>query len=161
LLDATVDVGVDTKYGDCASPVALDLQSNSELPRDNGLVSWPATCFHNDVCGLLKKVCVRAKHEYTDEYPGKMPATIAVRFQDGQVIEHEVQNYPGLASPPFTWKESVEKFERLVAGRTDDMLCREIKDAIRSLESIQVSDVMQLLGRVKGIPAEGQVNRAA
>jgi hypothetical protein len=28
-----------------------------------GIVSWPATCFHNDVCGLLKKVCVRAKHE--------------------------------------------------------------------------------------------------
>jgi hypothetical protein len=28
-----------------------------------GIVSWPATCFHNDVCELLKKVCVRAKHE--------------------------------------------------------------------------------------------------
>jgi hypothetical protein len=39
LLDATVGVEVDTKYGDCADPVALDLQSNSELPQESG------TCF--------------------------------------------------------------------------------------------------------------------
>src|SRR5246127_3418135 len=45
-----------------------------------------------DVQGLLKKVSVRAKHEYTDEYPGKMPAKITVRLQDGSVIEHEVQD---------------------------------------------------------------------
>jgi 2-methylcitrate dehydratase len=113
-----------------------------------------------DVQGLLKKVSVRAKHEYTDEYPEKMPAKITVRLQDGKVIEHEVQDYPGLASHPFTWDQSVEKFDRLVAGRADDTIRRQIKDAVRSLESIQVSDLMQLLGRVKGIPAEGAVNRA-
>jgi hypothetical protein len=27
---------VDTKYGDCANPVALDLQPNSELPQEPG-----------------------------------------------------------------------------------------------------------------------------
>jgi hypothetical protein len=36
LLNATVGVEVDTKYGDCADPVALDLQSNSELPQESG-----------------------------------------------------------------------------------------------------------------------------
>jgi 2-methylcitrate dehydratase PrpD len=118
-----------------------------------GLVSWPVTCFHNDVYGLLKKVCVQAKHEYTNEYSGKMPATITLRFQDGQVIKHGVQDYPGLASHPFTWEGSVEKFDRLVAGRVDEGLCREIKDAVHSLESIQVADLMALLGRVKGITA--------
>jgi hypothetical protein len=126
-----------------------------------GLVSWPVTCFHNDVYGLLKKVCVQAKHEYTNEYSGKMPATITLRFQDGQVIKHGVQGYPGLASHPVTWKKSVETSNRLVAGRADDILCRAIKDAIRSLDSIPVRELMQLIGRVKGIPAEGQVNRAA
>jgi 2-methylcitrate dehydratase len=101
-----------------------------------------------DVQGLLKKVSVRAKHEYTDEYPAKMPAKITVRLQDGKVIEHEVQDYPGLASHPFTWEDSVEKFDRLVAGRIDEGLNREIKDAVRSLENVQVRDLMKLLGRV-------------
>ena len=102
-----------------------------------------------DVQGLLKKVSVRPNHEYTDEYPAKMPAKITVRLQDGKVIEHEVQDYPGLASHPFTWEESVEKFDRLVAGRADEGLSREIKDAVHSLENIQARDLMKLLGRVK------------
>jgi 2-methylcitrate dehydratase len=102
-----------------------------------------------DVQGLLKKVSVRPNHEYTDEYPAKMPAKITVRLQDGKVIEHEVQDYPGLASHPFTWEESVEKFDRLVAGRADEGLSREIKDAVHSLENIQAGDLMKLLGRVK------------
>ena len=78
-----------------------------------------------------------------------MPAKITVRLQDGTVIEHEVQDYPGLASHPFTWEDSIEKFERLVAGRGDEGLFREIKDAVHSLENIQVRDLMKLLGRVK------------
>jgi 2-methylcitrate dehydratase len=102
-----------------------------------------------DVQGLLKKVSVRPNHEYTDQYPHKMPAKITVRLQDGKVIEHEVQDYPGLASHPFTWEDSVEKFDRLVADRTDEGLCGEIKDAVRSLESIQVRDLINLLGQLK------------
>jgi 2-methylcitrate dehydratase len=102
-----------------------------------------------DVQGLLKKVSVRPNHEYTDEYPSKMPAKIIVRLLDGKVIEHEVQDFPGLASRPFTWEDSVEKFDKLAAGRADEGLCREIKYAVRSLENIQVRDLMKLLDRVK------------
>jgi 2-methylcitrate dehydratase len=79
-----------------------------------------------------------------------MPARITVRLQDGTVIEHEVQDYPGLASHPFAWEDSVAKFDRLAAGRADESLSREIKDAVRSLESTQAKDLMQLLGRVTG-----------
>src|SRR6202167_4710838 len=64
-----------------------------------------------DVQNLLKKVSVRPNHEYTEEYPKKMPAKIIVRLQDGRVIEHEVQDYPGLASHPFTWEDAVQKFD--------------------------------------------------
>ena len=46
-------------------------------------------------------------------------------------IEHEVQDYLGLASHPFMWEESVEKFDNLVTGRVDDGLSRKIKDAVR------------------------------
>jgi 2-methylcitrate dehydratase len=102
-----------------------------------------------DVQGLLKKVSVRPNHDYTDLYPRKMPAKITIRLADGKVINHEVQDYPGLASHPFTWEDSVEKFDRLVDGRVDIGLGREIKDAVRSLENIQVRDLTKLLSSVK------------
>jgi 2-methylcitrate dehydratase len=102
-----------------------------------------------DVQALLKKVSVRPNQEFTEQYPRKMPAKITVRLQDGKAIEHEVQDYPGLASRPFTWEDSVEKFDRLVVGRADEGLSREIKDAVHSLENIQVSDLMKLLDHVK------------
>jgi 2-methylcitrate dehydratase len=102
-----------------------------------------------DVQGLLKKVSVRPNQEYTEEYPEKMPAKITVRLQNGKIIEHEVQDYPGLASRPFTWEESVEKFDRLTAGYIDEGLCREIKDAVRSVENIQVKDLTNLLSSIK------------
>ena len=108
----------------------------------------PDRIFRSDAQTLLKKVSVRPNHEYTDQYPHKMPAKITIRLKDGDVIEHEVEDYPGLASHPFTWEDFVEKFDKLMSGRLDEGLGREIKQAVRSLESIQVRDVMALLGRV-------------
>jgi 2-methylcitrate dehydratase len=102
-----------------------------------------------DVQGLLKKVSVRPNHEYTDQYPKKMPAKIRIKLKDGKTIDHEVQDYPGLASHPFTWEESVDKFDKLVSRRLDQGLRGEIKDAVYSIESIQVKDLMKLLGHIK------------
>jgi 2-methylcitrate dehydratase len=113
----------------------------------------PDRIMRADVQQLLKKVSVRPNQEFTDQYPAKMPAKIIVRLQDGKVIEHEVEDFPGLASRPFTWEESVEKFDRLAAGHAGEATCREIKDAVHSLENIQVADLMALLDRVKGVPA--------
>ena len=109
----------------------------------------PERIVRADVQTLLKKVSVRPNHEYSEEYPQKMPAKVTVRLQEGTTIEHEVQDYPGLASHPFTWEDEVAKFDHLVAGRIDDALSQEIKDAVRSLESVQVTDLMELLGRVR------------
>src|ERR1700741_1389718 len=80
----------------------------------------PDRIMRADVQQLLKKVSVRPDQEFTELYPAKMPAKIIVRLQDGTVIEHEVQDYPGLASHPFAWEDSVEKFDRLVDGRADE-----------------------------------------
>jgi 2-methylcitrate dehydratase len=112
----------------------------------------PDRIIKSDVQGLLKKVSVRPNAEYTEQYPGKMPAKITVRLQDGKVIEHEVQDYPGLASDPFTWEDCVEKFDRLVSGRVDEVLCGEIRDAVQSVENIQASDLMKLLSSVQSRP---------
>ena len=109
----------------------------------------PERIIKSDVQNLLKKVSVRPNQEFTELYPQKMPAKITVRLQDGKVIEHEVQAYPGLASDPFTWEDSAKKFDRLVAGRADEGLCNEIKDAVRSIENIQARDLLKLLSRAK------------
>ena len=109
----------------------------------------PERIIKPDVQGLLKKVSVRPNHEYTDQYPRKMPAKITIRLKDGKTIEHEVQDYPGLASHPFTWEDSVDKFDKLVAGCLDDDLRGEIKDAVHSIETIEVRDLTKLLGHIK------------
>jgi len=109
----------------------------------------PERIIKPDVQALLKKVSVKPNHEFTEQYPKKMPAKITVRLQDGKVFVHEVQDYPGLASHPFTWEEAVQKFDTLVTGRIDEGLSDEIKNAVRSVESIQVRDLMKLLGSIK------------
>jgi 2-methylcitrate dehydratase len=108
----------------------------------------PDRITRSDVQSLMKKVSAKPNQEYTDQYPQRMPANITIRLQDGTTFQHEVQDYPGLASHPFTWEDEVEKFDQLVAGRIDNALSKQIKDAVRSLESIQVSDLMALLDRV-------------
>ena len=113
-----------------------------------------------DVQALLKKVSIRPNDEFTAQYPRKMPARITIGLQDGTVIKHQVQDYPGLASHPFTWEESVKKFDTLAAGRVDAGLSREIKDAVLSLESIQVRDLVNLLSYAR-TPSEEPMVRAA
>ena len=109
----------------------------------------PERINRSDVQALMKKVSVRPNHEYTDEYPRRMPAKITVRLQNGTAFEHEVKDFPGLPSHPFTWEDSVEKFDQLVAGRIDAHLSQDIKDAVRSLENIQVKDLTKLLNQVQ------------
>ncbi len=109
----------------------------------------PDRIARSDAQQLLKKVTVRPNQDFTEKYPARMPAKVVVRLQDGTAVQNEVQGFPGMAYDPFTWEDSVEKFDRLVAGRADEGVCRQIKDAVRSLETIQVADLMEPLRRVK------------
>src|SRR6202012_3999410 len=85
----------------------------------------PERIIKPDVQVLLKRVSVRPNHEFTEVYPSKMPARITIRLQDGNVIEHQVQDYPGLASHPFTWDDAVGKFDSLVTHRIGEGLSSE------------------------------------
>jgi 2-methylcitrate dehydratase len=102
-----------------------------------------------DVQELLRKVTVRPEERFTARYPGEVPSRVTVRLKDGKSYSHEVNSYPGFPTQPFTWDEIVAKFDKLVTGRADDGLAGEIKAAVRSLETIQVKDLMKLLGHVK------------
>ena len=101
-----------------------------------------------DVQALLQKVSARPNASYTAQYPNHMPAKITVRLKDGTTFEHEVEDCPGMPSDPFTWKDAEEKFDQLVADRIDSDLANEIKDAVHSLEHIEVKDLMALLARI-------------
>ena len=102
-----------------------------------------------DVQTLLRKVHVRPDDQFTARYPGEVGSRVTVRLAGGKSYSHEVKDYPGFSTRPFTWEDSVAKFDKLVAGRAEEGLGREIKDAVRSLDNIQVRELMKLLGRVK------------
>jgi 2-methylcitrate dehydratase len=102
-----------------------------------------------DVQSLMTKVSARPNAAYTDQYPQRMPAKITVRLKDGTTFTREVQDYPGMPSHPFTWDDVAGKFDQLAAGRIDSDLANEIKEAVRSLERIQVKDLTALLARVQ------------
>jgi 2-methylcitrate dehydratase len=101
-----------------------------------------------DVQSLLMTVSARPNPAYTDVYPQQMPAKVTLRLKDGATFSHEVRDFPGMPSRPFTWDEVAGKFDQLVAGRIDTDLAAQIKDAVRSIEGIQVEDLMALLARV-------------
>jgi 2-methylcitrate dehydratase len=102
-----------------------------------------------DVQTLLKRVTVKPNDAFTARYPGEVPSRVTVRLKGGKSYNHEVKDYPGFPTRPFTWESIGAKFDKLVGGHADEGLRKDIKAAVASLESIQVKDLMRLLGRVK------------
>jgi 2-methylcitrate dehydratase len=82
-------------------------------------------------------------------YPDEFPSRMTVRLESGRSFTHEALDYPGFPTRPFNWQEVSAKFDGLAAGRADESVCRQIKDAMRSLETIQVADLMEPLRSVK------------
>jgi 2-methylcitrate dehydratase len=98
-----------------------------------------------DVQSLLLKVSVKPDESFTARFPAEFPSRITVRLKSGQSFSHEVSNYPGFPTRPFTWDEISAKFDKLAAGHLGAQLRRDIKDTVRSLEDVQVSDLTKLL----------------
>jgi len=93
-------------------------------------------------------VSVRPDASFTARYPDEFPRRMTVRLETGQSFTHEVSDYPGFPTRPFTWQEVSAKFDKLAAARIGADLRRDIKSAVRSLEHIQVSDLTKLLGEL-------------
>ena len=58
-----------------------------------------------DVQTLLRKVEVRPDDGFTARYPGEFPSRVTVRLKGGKSYSHEVKDYPGFPTRPFTWEE--------------------------------------------------------
>ena len=67
-----------------------------------------------------------------------------------------MNDYPGFATRPFAWGQITGKLDNLAADRADEGLRKEIVAAVRSLESIRVKDLMNLLARVDRRPRQAR-----
>jgi 2-methylcitrate dehydratase len=109
-----------------------------------------------DVQSLLRKVTVRPDESFTARYPNETPSRVTVRLTTGASYAHEVKDYPGFATRPFNWGEIGAKFDDLATDHADEGLCKEIAAAVRSLESIRVKDLMNLLAHVDVRPRQAR-----
>jgi 2-methylcitrate dehydratase len=102
-----------------------------------------------DVQELMKRVWVRQREELNRRYPREMPCRVTVITRDGGVLVLEKSDYLGFAmTRPLDWEQAVVKFRRLAGPELDAALLREIPAAVSALDSIKVSELTELLGRV-------------
>ena len=102
-----------------------------------------------DVQSLLKKVIIKPSADYSREFPDEMPCRITLTLRDGRKVEREKRDYEGFRTRPMSWETAVEKFEKLAAPYADRSLCQGIVRAVSHLESIQVYELTELLGKVQ------------
>jgi 2-methylcitrate dehydratase len=93
---------------------------------------------------------VRPDDGFTARYPAELPSRVTVRLQKGESFTHEISDFAGAPTRPFTWKEIEAKFDKLAAGNATEESRQKIKNAVHSLENIQVSDLMKILSELKG-----------
>ena len=103
----------------------------------------------SDVQTLLKKVIVKADSEFTKRYPEEFCARITITLQDGRKVTHEVSNYPGMPSHPFTWNDVEDKFDRLTKGNIDTGLSAELKAIVKDIQNHNTADLMKVLTAIK------------
>ncbi len=109
----------------------------------------PERIQRQDVQSLLRQVSVRPVAAYSQRFPGEMPCRITIWLRDGRVLAKEKDDFEGYITRPMRWDTLVEKFERLSQPYTDAGLRREIVEAVANLDAIQVSDLTQLLSKIR------------
>ena len=109
---------------------------------------FPARILRNDVQGLLQKIEVNQKKEYSHRFPNEMPCDISITLNDGTVLQIEKKDYQGFLTRPASWEMIVEKFNNLAAPFADKLLREEIITMVEDLEKYQIKDLMALLEKI-------------
>ena len=108
----------------------------------------PERIVRADVQALLRKVSVRPDDALSQRFPAEMPCRLRIFLTGGQVLHLEQQDYAGFSTRPFSWEQAEAKFERLAAPYAEKELRQAIVEAVAHLETIDVSQLAELLARV-------------
>jgi 2-methylcitrate dehydratase len=102
-----------------------------------------------DVQDLLQKVTLRPNDGFTARYPAELPSRVTVQLASGESFNHEISDFAGDPIRPFSWKEIDAKFDKLAADHATEVSRQKIKNAVRSLEDMQVRDLMKVLNELQ------------
>lgn len=110
----------------------------------------PVRIRSQDVQTLLRKVTIKPSADHSRRFPDEMPCRITLTLRDGRKMVKEKSDYEGFQTRPMSWETAIQKFEKLAASYTERLLRQEIIRAVSNMETIQVSDLMKLLAKVRG-----------
>jgi 2-methylcitrate dehydratase len=102
----------------------------------------------SDVQDLLQKVTIRPNAAFTAHYPAEVMSRVTVRLKNGESFNHDVSSYPGASNQPFTWAQVEAKFDKLSSSNSTAKSRQAIKNAVRSLEDIQTSELTRALSEL-------------
>ena len=108
----------------------------------------PSRIAKSDVQDLLQKVTIRPNADFTAHYPAELMSRVTVRLKNGDSYTHDVSAFPGASNRPFTWAEVGAKFDKLSSSNSTAKSRQAIKNAVRSLEDIQVSELTRVLSEL-------------
>ncbi|HEY2384110.1 MAG TPA: MmgE/PrpD family protein [Terriglobia bacterium] len=107
----------------------------------------------SDVQALLRKVTVRPALQFSAAFPAEMPCKVLIQLAGGKTLSREQRTYPGFPDSPLPWDAVEEKFHRLTYLAADLAVRDAIVRAVANIEHLRISELMAVLGRVKG-PAD-------
>jgi 2-methylcitrate dehydratase len=110
----------------------------------------PNRIVRNDVQKLLRKIVVSPRRDFSERFPNEMPCHLKVHLKDGRVFEKEKLDYEGFFTRPMTWKQAVEKFEKLSATHVDAELRKDIVTSVARMEDVNVADLTGILELIPG-----------
>ncbi len=125
--------------------VAVALLDGQVMPKQYE----PARIRGEDVQALLKKVTIIPSEDYSRRFPDEMPCRIVLTLRDGETIMKEKRDYEGFQTRPMSWETAMKKFEQLASSSIERSMCQDIVSSVRYLDSIQVSELTELLGEVR------------
>jgi 2-methylcitrate dehydratase len=102
-----------------------------------------------DAQALLKLVEICPDESFSARYPHELSARVTIRTKDQRVFVKEQNGYEGGLTNPMSWERTVEKFHWLAEPFANEELRSRIIDAVERLDTLELSDLTDLLAQVQ------------
>jgi 2-methylcitrate dehydratase len=101
-----------------------------------------------DAQALLARVEIRPDEEFSARYPNELCTRITICTDEGHVLVKEQIGYEGGLGHPMSWDRVVQKFHWLSEPHADEGLRTKLVEAVKQIDTIPVSHLMELLADV-------------